>query len=155
MLVSIGSQPRPEASDLLDKLLACHERIRSFTSLAQRLAASTDTPLEEVRAAAASVRRYFVEALPKHVREEEELVAAQLRGRSAELDAALAAMSHEHGAHEPVVARLVATCSALEASPERLPELARELATIADALATDFAAHLAAEEQLIFPALRS
>jgi len=49
----------------------------------------------------------------------------------------------------------VATCSALEASPERLPELARELATIADALATDFAAHLAAEEQLIFPALRS
>lgn len=153
VLVPLRSNAQNVRRDVVDMLLACHERIRSFTGLAQRLAAATDPSDDEVRDLAARIRRYFAEALPLHVQDEEELIVPRLAGTSAEVDAALAAMASEHAAHEAGCDRLVALCRVLERWPEQLPEVAGKLAEIASELGTAFAAHLAAEERVIFPAL--
>ena len=153
MLVSLGHGPHREQGDVVDMLLACHERIRAFTGLARRLASATDVSDADVRDAAAKVGRYFREGLPLDALDEEELVMPRLVGHSAELDAALATMASEHTSHAPACERLIAVCDALERRPERLVELAPELTGVAALLDADFAAHLAAEERLVFPAL--
>src|SRR4051812_25565021 len=94
MLIQIGSPKEPP--DIVDILLECHERIRSFTGLARRLASTHGLSEEEVRDAAARVTRYFSEALPLHVADEEQSILPRLSGRSPELDAALNGMQREH-----------------------------------------------------------
>src|SRR5262245_31350447 len=111
MLVRLGER-RP-SSDLVDLLLACHERIRRFTAMAARLAA-TSAPDAEVRDVAGQIRRYFAESFPLHLADEDEQLAPRLAGTSAEVDAALAQMTTEHATHAPLVARVLAICSTLE-----------------------------------------
>jgi iron-sulfur cluster repair protein YtfE (RIC family) len=136
MLVKIGA--RTQEQTVVDLLTECHGRIRRFLSLAQRLAEAAPG---EVADLAGQVRRYFSEAFPLHVADEEELLAPALAGASAEVDQALAEMHREHGAHEAAVARLVAA--------REVPELV----VAACALAALVEPHLAREESVIFPAL--
>jgi len=152
-MLTIGK--RPAAADVVDLLLDCHERIRSFTALAQRLARAPGTPPAEIADAATKVRRYFADALPLHARDEEESMVPRLRGRGAEVERELAEMQREHGEHEPLLARLVALCDALAADPARHAALAPELDQVATALAGHFAAHLDREERVLFPAVRA
>ena len=135
-------------------LLDCHERIRSFTAMAQRLA-SPDAPAspEEVADTAGKVRRYFAVALPLHARDEEESLIPRLRGLDPAVDRELDAMRAEHADHEPILERLVALCDALVADPSRRGELGPALGETADALAHHFVEHLGREEAVIFPAL--
>lgn len=152
MAVQIGV--RPPATGTLELLLECHQRIRAFTALARRLAASRDLPAMEVAEAAGGVRRYFTEALPLHAADEEESVAPLLRGRDPALDGALAVMRREHAHHGPRVGRVVALCAEIAAAPGRLAQLAGPLAEAAEELERHFACHLALEEETIFPALK-
>ena len=78
MLLTIGR--RRQAVDLPDLLLDCHERIRHFSTLAVRLARE-DASDDERRGVAAGVARYFEQALPLHVRDEDESILPRLRGR--------------------------------------------------------------------------
>src|SRR6185503_861481 len=94
MLVSLGS-PRGDERDVVDALLACHERIRRFSAMAVRIADAGGATELEIRDAAAAVRRYFAEALPLHVADEDEDLAPLLAGRDPAIDAALATMSAE------------------------------------------------------------
>lgn len=149
MLVTLGRTPPAETP--ADLLLACHARIRSFTSLARACAAAADADVPD---AAARVARYFTEALPLHVRDEEDSVLPRLRGTDAALDAALDAMAAEHAAHASTLAALRAACATLVARPADV-SAREELARVATALEADFAAHLAAEEALVVPALRA
>jgi hypothetical protein len=150
--VSLG-QRRP-TSDLRDLLLDCHDRIRSFTAMAQRLARGDPAAApEEVADAAGQVRRYFAVALPLHARDEEESILPRLRGLDPEVDRELDAMHAEHAGHEPLLARLVALCDALAAEPSRRAELGPALGQVADELAGHFAEHLGREERAVFPAL--
>jgi iron-sulfur cluster repair protein YtfE (RIC family) len=151
MLTRIGAA-RPEG-DVVDLLLDCHARIRSFTALAARLAAERP-PATEVREAALGIRRYFVEALPLHARDEEESLVPRLSGTDPEVDRALAAMRQQHAEHGPVLDRVVGLCDALAEAPERHDALAPELAEAAEALRVHFVGHLAPEEEIIFPAIR-
>jgi hemerythrin-like domain-containing protein len=153
MLVKLGRKQPPAPGDLAALLLECHERIRSFVRLARDLAASPTSPAASTREAAARVRRYFVEALPLHVADEEESIAPRLRGRSPELDRALEQMCAEHAEHDAAVGRLVALCGALEVDPGRIGALTDELGAAASHLAELFAAHLEAEERVVIPAL--
>lgn len=153
MPVTLG-KPRP-AHDVVDLLLECHERIRAFTALAERLAHTAGLPPSEVADAAGQVRRYFDEALPLHARDEEESVLPRLRGRDPLLDRELLAMTAEHGDHGPILARVVDVCRALVDAPERHAELAPGLGQAARQLAMHFAAHLAREEEVVFPAVRA
>jgi hypothetical protein len=151
MLIRIGS--RAGGADAVDELRACHERIRSFTALARRLGETRDVPPGEVADAAARVRRYFVEALPRHVEDEELSLLPRLRGRSIALDAALAAMHGDHAAQGPREAELIALCDQLIADPGRHAALRDALAAVGRALEVAYAEHLEGEERDVFPAV--
>lgn len=152
MLTRIGSQA--PVGDVVDLLLDCHSRIRSFTELAVRLAAAAGSPPAEVAEAAGRVRRYFAEALPLHALDEEESILPRLAGRDPALDAALVVMHRQHAEHRDVLERVVSLCSELEARPERHAEHARDLARAAEELREHFDRHLGPEEATIFPAIR-
>jgi iron-sulfur cluster repair protein YtfE (RIC family) len=139
--------------DVVAELLACHARIRDVTAVAARLGAAVSPPADEVAAAAARVHRYFAEALPRHVDDEEQSLLPRLRGRGLALDAALAAMHGEHREHAPLLSSLLATCASLMTTPDRHAALTASLAEIAAALAAAFDLHLAAEERDVFPAV--
>jgi hypothetical protein len=151
-----GDPPAAEG-DPVDLLLGCHARIRSFLTLAARLAgpAGAAAPVAEIADTAARIHRYFAEALPLHAQDEEESLAPRLRGLDPELDAAIAAMIAEHAGHAAPLGDLLGACAGLVADPARLATLAAPLAAAAAALEAAFAAHLAAEEGLVFPAIRS
>lgn len=152
MAVHLGAK-RP-AAGAVDLLLECHQRIRSFTSLARRLAGAGDLAPGEVADAAAGVCRYFSEALPLHAADEEDSVLPVLSGRDPALDGALSVMRREHGEHGPVVDRVVALCRELSKDPARHAVLAPALGQAARELERHFAFHLALEEETIFPALK-
>jgi iron-sulfur cluster repair protein YtfE (RIC family) len=151
MLVNVGA--RRETPDVVGALQQCHDRIRSFVALAAKLAAAPDAPPDEVRDAAARIVKYFTEALPFHVADEDETIAPRLAGASAEVDAALATLAADHHRHEPLVAELVAIARAIAADPAALPARAADLARAGAALAADFDTHLALEERVLHPAI--
>jgi hemerythrin-like domain-containing protein len=153
MLIKIGSVDEP--SDIVDLLIACHERIRFFVDLARRLAAARDLSRDEITNAATHVIRYFSESLPLHVADEEESIMPRLLGRSPELDTTLEAMRREHELHEPQLQALLNACRILQTAPDELEKLRDSLGKAASALEKDFIAHLREEENVVLPAIRS
>jgi len=153
MLIKIG--PSKEPSDIVDLMLECHDRIRSFVSLACRLAGANELSPDGIRDAAARISRYFSEALPLHVADEERSVVPRLAGKSPELDAALQEMQGEHEEHEANVKSLIETCNTLKVSPERLNDLRETLRDAASTLESAFTSHLKQEEDVILPAIRA
>ena len=152
MLTRIGSPA--VAGDAVDLLLECHQRIRTFLALARRIAEVGASEPGAAAEAAGRVRRYFLEALPLHARDEEESVLPRLRGLDPAVDAELEAMAREHREHERPLVELVAACDGVAAAPARVPELAPAIGSAAAELERHFVAHLAREETVIFPALR-
>jgi len=152
MLVHLGE--RRSASDVVDLLLECHERIPRFTALAARLAAAGSPTMAETKETARQIHRYFVESFPLHLADEDEDLAPRLAGSNSELDRALARMTTDHTAHEHAVARLVAICAVLEQEPSRRRPLARDLAGAASDLRARLEPHLELEERIVFPAVR-
>src|SRR5947208_1968652 len=100
MLHSIGRAPLESASEPLELLLKCHERIRDFVGIALRLAGSPEAPASEIISAATSLRRYFSVALPLHEEDEEQSIAPRLIESPAryEVDEALEEMASQHTA---------------------------------------------------------
>jgi iron-sulfur cluster repair protein YtfE (RIC family) len=146
MLVELGL--KHTGGDVVDALADCHAKIRKFVALARRLADARD----DVATAAAQIERYFTQALPRHVADEDEDIAPRLAGRDREIDAALAAGNAEHRAHASHVDRLVAICGELA----REPSYPRgELARLAAELDAQLASHLEREERVLFPAIRA
>ena len=152
MLIQIGSSKEP--SDIVDLLMECHQRIRSFIGLASRLADVEGNSPEEVRDAAKRVTRYFSGALPLHVADEEESILPRLLRKDTELDATLERMHREHVEHEPHLATLIEVCRMLEDSPQRLDQVRQRLRSTASWLETEFDRHLGQEEKVILPAIR-
>jgi hemerythrin-like domain-containing protein len=153
MLVQLGK--RNETLHVVDLLVECHGRIRRFLGIARQLAEVREPTTDVVRDTAGQVRRYFSEALPLHIADEDDQVSQSLRGHSDSVDEALDKMSQEHVHHEVLVARLIDVCTLLQREPERLEELAMELRDAAVLLQAAFEPHLAREETVIFPALRT
>lgn len=154
MLVQLGSKSANTIADesLLGLLTACHARIRQFTQLALAVATRPEVPEAEARDALGRCRRYFTEALPLHVRDEEDSLVPRLRGRDAAVDAALARMQAEHVAHVPLLVDFIAALERCAADP-KVPAARTELARAAKVLADDFETHLVLEETVIFPAI--
>lgn len=141
-----------EQESLRELLMTCHGRIRRFARLAFTLGARRELPADEVKDAAARCLRYFTQALPLHVRDEEDSIAPRLAGQSPALDATLARMRSEHSGHQPLVQALVEALEAVIAHPNQAP-LHRQLARAAGTLETDFEGHLQVEELELFPLL--
>jgi hemerythrin-like domain-containing protein len=143
------------AADIVDVLVECHDRIRSFIDLARHIALAYAVSHDDIGEAAQRVVRYFSEALPLHVVDEEESIVPRLTGRDAALDAALNTMRREHEEHKLDLELLLRTCRMLMDSPERLPALRETVLGAASSLQQQFVRHLEHEEQTIFPAVRT
>jgi len=154
MLTELKRGPRVASGDLLLLLLECHGRIRSFVALADAIANRHEAPAAQVIQACASVERYFTEALPLHVADEEQSLAPRLRGRSCEIDRALIAMERQHREHDSKLAALLLAVAAVSQAPERAAPK-RDLGRVIELVRADFEQHLALEEALIIPAARS
>jgi hemerythrin-like domain-containing protein len=155
MLISLRSPretPAAEA-DLVSVLLDCHGKIRSFTALARAVAARDDLRADERREACDGVLRYFAEALPLHVEDEERSLLPRLRGTDPALDRALDQMSAEHREHHDDLAALADTCARVREDPS--PERRAALASVAARIEAAFARHLDQEERVVFAAVRS
>lgn len=153
MAIQIG-RPKP-TGDVVDALLECHERIRRFSATACRLAEAVDPEPAEVAAAAEGVRRYFVEALPRHVADEDESILPRLKGRNDEVDRELDEMAREHREHGAPLDRLIELCVALAQDPSKHAGLQTELGELASQLQAGFEVHLEREERVILPAMRT
>jgi iron-sulfur cluster repair protein YtfE (RIC family) len=151
MLHGIGRKQRSE--DLAGMLQDCHARIRQFIALGIAVGERADAPDEEVVEACDRMRRYFVEAFPLHVRDEEESILPRLRGRSAEIDAALDRMHDEHALHDEPLRRVLDLVASVRADPRKTTDRAALARTSAE-LQADLERHLAAEEAIILPAVR-
>lgn len=150
MLLTIGR--RRQAIDLPDLVLDCHDRIRHFSALAVRLSRE-EAGEDERRGAAASIARYFEQALPLHVRDEEESILPRLHGRDAEVDRALACMRDEHALHEAQRAELVAVTREISVDGAAYVVHLERLREIAPAFRDELIVHVEAEERVIVPAL--
>lgn len=140
----------PSGEGLVDLLLACHARIRRHARLALTIGARMELPLGEVMGVATQCLRYFSEALPLHVRDEEDSLAPRLAGRSESLDATLAQMRAQHFAHEVLLDVMTEALRAVLAEPASAQHR-RRLADAAATLETDLEAHLSLEEAALFP----
>jgi len=151
--MQIGTKPRKTSEGVVDLLLACHERIRHFTRLAIELGAARQAPRDQIVDAAHKVVRYFGEALPLHAADEDESIAPRLRGLDPAVDEALDSMSREHEAHRAPLSRLLEHCRSLSSAPEKIDQLAPEVAALAAELEEAFRGHLEREERVVFPAM--
>ncbi len=147
-MVNLGETPGGET--LVELLLACHARIRRFARLALTIGARPELDVREVKEAAAQCLRYFTEALPLHVRDEEDSVAPRLADRNPALDATMAQLRAQHFAHGVRVDALTQALRAVLTKPEDQPHR-RRLALAAATLETDLEAHLVLEETALFP----
>lgn len=147
---------RSKEAHAADLLLECHERIRRFAALGLALATWPDPRPEDVADAAARVVRYFEQALPLHVRDEEESLRPRLLAAgSPDVRRALDDMTREHDEHEPLLASLLPRWRLLADDPSRLPALRDDLARDAAALQEQLDRHLALEERVVVPAVRA
>lgn len=151
MLLSLGR--RSVSSDLVDLLLECHSRIRSFVDIASQVGAREELLAEEVHNACERCERYFTLALPLHVLDEEESLLPRLRGVDPAVDAALVAMHQQHEEHGPLLAAFLEALRAVRADPADRAKR-RCLFEATAALERAFEEHLTNEERVIFPAVR-
>jgi hypothetical protein len=152
-MISIGGGARFGAGpeDLAQLLLACHQRIRSFSALALRIGSEEGLGAVELREGCERVARYFTEALPLHVKDEEEGLIPQLRGREPELDRALEQMASDTAARA-LAGRAAARLAGRPLGAGRgAPRT--QLARVAALLGPELERHLDQEERLIFPAI--
>ena len=148
--------PAAGFDDPIELWLACHERVRRFCRLLQRLpehvAAHGADP--QAREAAQGIRRYFNEAAPRHHADEEtDLFPRLLRRAPAEraeaLRATLAALEAEHAANDARWRKLDAALTGIE-SGRAVALDPRAL----DDFVTTYQAHIGVEESAVLEALR-
>jgi iron-sulfur cluster repair protein YtfE (RIC family) len=153
MLISIGAGPRKDNLELVDLLLACHARIRRFSKAAVELGRRADLAGEEVVEECRRCERYFGEALPLHVEDEESRLLPRLLGRRLEVDQALSVMERQHKEHQELLSELLSALRSLRAFPTGANERAT-LYRVAKPLAEHFEEHLRGEETIVFSAVR-
>jgi iron-sulfur cluster repair protein YtfE (RIC family) len=153
MLIGIGTGPRKENLELVDLLLACHSRIRRFSRTTVELGRRTALPEAEVVEQCGRCERYFGEALPLHVEDEEVRVLPRLLGRRSDVDQALAVMERQHEEHQAHLSALLDALRGLRDSPHG-PYQRATLQQVANTLAAAFEEHLGGEERIVFPAIR-
>jgi hypothetical protein len=132
-------------------LLACHGRIRSFTELAARLAGPEAADDAAIADAAARVHRYHAVALPLHQADEEESIEPRLLRAAPETSPLLEQMRHGHVEIEALVGGLLPRWKRIASTPSLRGEL--ETGRDVQRLQLLWGAHLALEEERIFPAL--
>jgi hemerythrin-like domain-containing protein len=136
--------------------LACHERVQRFAALLSRLAEHlrNQGADEDAQVTAASIRRYFNEAAPRHHEDEEVDLFPRLRDRlDAKGDRTVLEVLDQVEADHLEMAGLWKVLDAALAKVSRGERVALEQQLI-DRFATMYRHHIDAEEQVLLPALK-
>jgi hemerythrin-like domain-containing protein len=136
--------------------LACHERVQRFAALLSRLAEHLrkQGADEDAQVTAASIRRYFNEAAPRHHEDEEVDLFPRLRDRlDARSDRTVLEVLDQVEADHLEMASLWKVLDAALAKVSRGERVALEQQLI-DRFATMYRHHIDAEEQVLLPALK-
>jgi hemerythrin-like domain-containing protein len=158
MPVQIGAQTH-DFSEPTGLLSDCHRRIEMFLGSLQRVSELIDRPLADgARAALQSALRYFQEAAPKHIADEEESLFPRLRQMN-----------------DPEMERAVSTLDALEDDHRRADSLHAEVDALGgqclekgylspgeadrfrhaiSGLDSIYRDHIRVEDELVFPAAK-
>jgi len=138
--------PLPLEDSAEDMLRSCHAKMRQFSAILVRTidAWHADESHPQVPAAAASLGRYFREALPMHARDEDESISPRLVVAHPELAPMLAELEQGHVALQTLLPPVLAALDELAANgaPED-PELHEHVAALVEHLE----AHAAMEER--------
>ena len=150
---TLGVSPAPSFAQPFEMMCACHEKMLRTLGLLERLRAhlAGHGADEQARQAARDVMRYFDKAAPQHHRDEEMYVFPPLlAGQDAATKAVVERLQQEHARMEAgwASARVV-----LEAIADgTLFRLDASAQAALDAFAGLYAGHIAAEEQIVYPA---
>jgi hemerythrin-like domain-containing protein len=152
-ITSLVSGPTAGFEQPFEMLEACHERVQRMLALLQRLREHLPGHGADANArqAARDVMRYFDQAAPQHHRDEELHVFPPLlaQGDAAMRDV-VKRLQQDHLEMEP---RWAAARAVLDAVANgELAALGPAHEAVLDAFAGPYADHIAAEEQLAYPA---
>lgn len=147
----------PTIDDPMALLTACHDKVRQFTQLAEKLAAhvATHGVDHQAREAATAVLRYFELAAPRHHADEDDDLFPALRAlNDPALDADMQALSDEHDSLGALWAEVARWLRALTQAPDQPAASADVPATPHDVLtrfAHGYRAHAQREEEVVYP----
>lgn len=160
MPVQIGQKPDHGFSDPLGLLADCHRRVEMFLGVLVKVAAEArgGELNEEQRRALGGALRYFREAAPKHTADEEESLFPRMRAAGGpEVEAALAEIERleaDHAAAEGLHHEVNELGEAWLAEGRLDGDRAQRLTGLTERLAGMYAAHIAIEDNRVFPVAR-
>lgn len=157
MTISIGQRPDSNFTDPIGMLVDCHRRIEKFLDVLLTFArqAQGNPFTNEQRHAIETALRYFREAAPKHVADEEDSLFPRLRGsQHREVKAMLSDLDELHSDHLTVVENHSAVeevfrrwlTDGLLPSPDHAA-----LVSLLHSLRETYARHIKQEETQLFP----
>jgi hemerythrin-like domain-containing protein len=157
MLNQIKANPQETRTESpLKMLLDCHERIRHFIQVAQKLAQANNVPVSQIAEAAGNVHRYFSISLKLHEQDEDVTLHPRMRGKeSVAKDAADSsnAMVIQHQTIDDVVTRLLPIWERVATDPVALSSFDSQTTALTNRLAELMEGHLRLEEEQVFPAI--
>jgi hemerythrin-like domain-containing protein len=158
MLTSLKTEATPvsDQEDAIALLLGCHDRIRHFTEVADRLNRNQQSPPAERQETARAVLQYYEIALPLHEADENESVYPRLRKAlpPGELAAANQTMIDQHTEIDDLIAQLLPLWRAIGGDPVQQESLSVELTERVQRLKQLWCSHLSLEEEMVIPAMR-
>ncbi len=137
-------------------LLDCHHRILHFVGMAVRLAENPTAAHDEICGAAEAIVRFFTVAFrcTRPMKTNRFLPVCAIRSPPADIVAkSVETMVSQHRAIDELLQSIIPLWQAVQSQPVELIELAPELKKLTNRLRLHLAAHLAMEEDVIFPAL--
>jgi hemerythrin-like domain-containing protein len=151
-----ADKPKRDEEDAITLLLGCHDRIRHFTEVADRLNLNQQSPAKDRQEAASAVLRYYQIALPLHEADENESVYPRLREAlpPGELATANQAMIDQHAEIDAIIAQLLPMWRAIAHDPALQEDLSAELGQRVQRLKQLWTSHLGLEEEVVIPAMR-
>lgn len=152
-MITIGRRP-PPSNDVVDALLECHERMRRFLAIGERLAGAHGAPEPEVQNAARDLERYFSGAFLRHAEDEDVRVLPTLVEAGAPITALQAELRAQHQALDQALGGLLLAWRRLIAAPKELDALRAELQSQQAHFAALLSSHLAKEEAELMPLAR-
>jgi hemerythrin-like domain-containing protein len=158
MLTNLKTSVKPttDQEDAITLLLGCHDRIRHFTEVADRLNLNERSPAADRKQAASTVLRYYEIALPLHEADENDSIYPRLQRAlpPGELADANQAMIDQHTEIDALVAQLLPMWRTIAADPAQQEKLSAALGNRVQRLKQLWTSHLRLEEEVVIPAMR-
>jgi hemerythrin-like domain-containing protein len=154
--LEVKAKRKTDQEDAITLLLGCHDRIRHFTDVADRLNLNEQSPAADRQRAASAVLRYYEMALPLHEADENDSVYPRLQKAlpPGELAAANQAMIEQHTEIDALIAELLPMWRTIADDPAQQENLSADLGKRVQRLKQLWTSHLDLEEEVVIPAMR-